>query len=279
MAIFKGNTELSELYVGANVVKEVYKGSDLIWSGDVQRSDPFWNDTIGFWTHDRYPTPQFTPNWENQKLIPTSVDLTATNGNNSNPANNMGGVQIASYWGTALGKTSNQLPAAYGAVLQCDSFLSLGASNFTIEFWTYQYTIITNPVGVVSTLFDATNNGNNVAGLWGMSSTSSQGTAKVGGQTCSSQANSIQTGQWQHHAICRVGTTVTYYVDGVAGSSTASVSGNMGGTYKPCLGALGKTTDREYSCNAVFRQVRLTKAARYTSNFTPFKYFYPSEPI
>ena len=277
MAIFKGGTELSELYVGANAVKEVYKGSDLIWSGDVQRSDPFWNDTIGFWTHDRFNPPQLVPNWNNQKLNPPSLDLTVINGNNSN---NLSGVQLAGYWGTRLGKTNNQAAAAYGAVLKSTSSLfPLGASNFTIEFWTYQYTVITNPVGVVSTLFDATNNGNNVAGLWGMNCTASQGFAKVGGQTCSSQTNSIQTGQWQHHAICRVGTTVTYYVDGVAGSNTASVSGNMGGSFLPCLGALGKTTDREYSCNAVFRQVRLTKAARYTSNFTPFKYFYPSEPI
>ena len=269
MAIFKGGTEISDLYVGPDEVQEVYRGSDLIWSNSVQRSDAFWSDTIGLWTHE--PAGIGVLSWENQ--VTGNTDLTASDGDFDNtvfPAIEDG------YWGTHLGKRTNQSSSANGAVLVANTKFPLGTGNFTIEFWTYQYTIITNPVNdVVSVLYDASNDGSQVSGSWAMTSLATNARAKVGNGAFASSANSsIQTNQWQHHAICRSGSTTTYYVDGVAGGSTSNYTGTMGGTYNPCLGALGKLGDREYSCNALFRQVRLTEAARYTGNFTPYQRFY-----
>ena len=31
---------------------------------------------------------------------------------------------------------------------------------------------------------------------------------------------------------------------------------------------------RQFGCNAIVRQIRYTKAARYTANFTPYQRFY-----
>lgn len=281
MSIYKGNTEISDLTLGTTEIQEVYKGSTLIWSNDIQRVDPLWNNTIGFWTHDEI-SPSFVPNWRNQTLTPPAADVTLTNGTNSNIGS---GEFVGNYWGTKLGKTANQSSSSKGAVLKISApspaTFSLGTGNFTIEFWVYQRSIITNPVNnVVSVLYDATNDGNPTGNNWGMNSNISRGFAKISNVVCQSQANSIQLNQWQHHAICRSGSSVTYYVDGVGGTAQ-TFSGAIGGSFYPCLGALGKNgiDDRKYSCNATFRQVRITKAARYTSNFTPFKYFYPSEPV
>ena len=76
MAIYKGGTEISDLYVGANEVKEVYRGSDLIWSGGVQRTDPLWSDTIALWTHESVGIGVLS--WENQ--VTGKVDIQADNG-------------------------------------------------------------------------------------------------------------------------------------------------------------------------------------------------------
>ena len=275
MSIFKGGTEISDLYVGPNEVKEVYRGSDLIWSSSVQRTDPLWSDTIALWTHEAVS--YLTLSWVNQ--VTGNVDIVAVNGTSGN--NQSIGIQDG-YWGTHLGKTSTLAASSSGAVLVNSSSqswtdrLSLGSGDFTIEFWTYQFDIITNPVNnQISTLFDATFDGSPLVGRWAMSSTSSNGRAKVGNAgLASSASSSIKLDQWQHHALCRSGSTTTYYVDGVAGSSTSNYTGTMGGISKPCLGALYKSSNRQYSCNALFRQVRLTKAARYTGNFTPYQRFY-----
>ena len=272
MAIFKGNTEISNLYVGPDEVQEVYRGSDLIWSNSVQRSDAFWSDTVALWTHE--PAGLGVTSWENQ--VTGTIDLTVYQGDNGNTS--IADLQDG-YWGTRLGKTnqsaSGQGKNAKGAVLISTGTFPFGTGEFTIEFWTYQYGIITNPANdVISTLYDTTGNGSPVAPRWSIASTATEGQAKIATQLPTSPST-ISTGVWQHHAIVRDSSNlVTYYLDGTAGSNTKTTSDSVGGYVATTLGGLNQSSLRAYSCNALFRQVRLTKAARYTGNFTPYQRFY-----
>lgn len=77
-------------------------------------------------------------------------------------------------------------------------------------------------------------------------------------------------GQWQHVAAVRFGNTLTIYVDGVAGGTTATVTGlsmnaASGGSLR-----IGNRLDGLYQFIGSVDEVRITKGvARYTANFTP----------
>jgi hypothetical protein len=79
-------------------------------------------------------------------------------------------------------------------------------------------------------------------------------------------------GLWQHFAVCRSGTSVRMFIDGVQYGTTATDSTNMtGSTVALQIGCLpyGLPT-RYHFLNGRLDDIRITKGvARYTANFTP----------
>jgi hypothetical protein len=68
---------------------------------------------------------------------------------------------------------------------------------------------------------------------------------------------------WHHVAGVRSGSTVSLYVDGeliATRSSTASMDGTV---------EVGYSSYYDWRCNALVDDLRITKVARYTANFTP----------
>lgn len=88
-------------------------------------------------------------------------------------------------------------------------------------------------------------------------------------------APSIST--WYHVAVCRSGTDLRLFVDGVQVGSTATDSTNMTGAIKKFfVGALRDDAIAQVFAGAL-AAVRITKGvARYTENFTPPTEFYPT---
>ena len=134
-----------------------------------------------------------------------------------------------------------------------NNFLFTG--DFTIEQWVYVST------GGEGRLF-VVGNGTTHVGLTA-STTNFNAYIQSAGPTITSAT--VVTNTWQHVALVRVGSTVTFYVGGVSRGTTTN-SGTLGYT-NPIVSTLGfgGSTGLRY-----FDEVRVTKGvARYTANFTP----------
>jgi hypothetical protein len=71
--------------------------------------------------------------------------------------------------------------------------------------------------------------------------------------------------QWYHLAVCRSGTSLRIFVDGSQIGTTVTDSTNFSGSTAPLL--IGTLTSSLQPFNGYIDEVRVTKNARYTSNF------------
>ena len=134
---------------------------------------------------------------------------------------------------------------------------NIGTGNYTVDFW-IRYTSITD------TWFFSWGAGPNL------------GLRLNGGSMSPYQAgvtNGIgiafapTLGQWYHIAQVRNGTTLTVYIDGVASGSSATASQSItGGATAFSVGAFNAGTS---SMNGHIDEFRVSRNARWTSNFTP----------
>ena len=85
----------------------------------------------------------------------------------------------------------------------------------------------------------------------------------VGGFLLGTTVTAVNT--WYHVAMCRSGSTVRLFVNGIQEAS-GTYSSNITGTATTTIGGF---TSGGYSMNGYLDDLRVTKAARYTANFTP----------
>ena len=80
-----------------------------------------------------------------------------------------------------------------------------------------------------------------------------------------SSGSALNTNTWSHVAVCRSGSTINLYINGVLGvlAGSATYTGNFSdGLCKIGSGSHG-------AFNGFIDEFRITKFARYTANFTP----------
>jgi hypothetical protein len=85
-------------------------------------------------------------------------------------------------------------------------------------------------------------------------------------------SSSIGTGTWRHIALCRSGTAMKLFLDGTQVGSTYTTSAN----FSDGVFYLGSDSGLANSLNGYIDEVRITKAARYTGNFTPTSSEFPN---
>jgi hypothetical protein len=73
--------------------------------------------------------------------------------------------------------------------------------------------------------------------------------------------------QWQHVALVRNGTTVTLYVNGVSQTSVTSSTNLTDNAMR--ISGFVDTQSSVFTYNGYMDEIRITKYARYTANFTP----------
>jgi hypothetical protein len=141
------------------------------------------------------------------------------------------------------------------------------AGDFTIESWVY---IVSNG-GVIASnqsawylyadnsqvIFEFSPNGSNF--------------------TTITRASSISNATWAHVAVCRSGSDLRLFVDGVQAGATYSIGAtslfDSTGTMN-----IGNFVGTSSSWNGNLDEVRITKAARYTANFAPPTAAFPDYP-
>lgn len=138
------------------------------------------------------------------------------------------------------------------------------SGDFTIEAWVRFSELTGNHV-----IVDRWASGN--AGSWQLywRSTGSSLAFYVGGAVVlQDPSNStIGTNQWYHVAICRTGTTVRMFVNGVQRAINTNFTTNLTNTLPLMLGCQGSTTTN--FLKGYVDDVRITKSPRYIGAFTP----------
>jgi hypothetical protein len=178
---------------------------------------------------------------------------------------------VTPYWPN--GQWSNYFNGSSFSYLPNSSAFAFGSGNFTVELWVY----LTSSSG--TTVLNYSNGqaaATNFAWeLYQASATSIQFGVQQGATQYLASSTSFSINAWNHVAAVRNGNTLTIYVNGVAGGTTASVTGvtvsdPASSTLKMCAYGNGTFFTTGYLSN--FRIVKGT--AVYTANFTP-----PTTPL
>jgi len=130
---------------------------------------------------------------------------------------------------------------------------AFGTGDFTVECWVYVNSGNTND-GLFT--FGGQSTGLSVAVISG------QWSLRPGGDDA---LGSVVTGEWQHLAVCRSGTSMRMFINGTQIGSTVTSSTDFTDNQLK----LGYYYSTNYAINAKVDEFRVTKGvARYTANFT-----------
>jgi hypothetical protein len=142
---------------------------------------------------------------------------------------------------------------------------TLGADNFTIEFWLYPSNTSSAYRALVSSEnYPATTGG------WSLyqNGTGIEFWLSPGGSVTLNATSAITASTWQHVTLCRASGTLRLFING---TSLASVSNSTSLTgQKIWIGDNNSSGGGSYVYNGYIDDLRITKGyALYTSNFTP----------
>ena len=145
-----------------------------------------------------------------------------------------------------------------------------GTGDFTVEGWVY---LTANPPNYVGIIFAQTVSGTNYF-LIGLGNNTNASVrlltfffATSGAGTQVSSATQLELNTWNHFALVRSSGVAKVYLNGVAGTGVSCTQNFNNTTYVPTFGRYSHSGDNAYT--GYIDDFRITKYARYTSNFTP----------
>lgn len=148
------------------------------------------------------------------------------------------------------------------------SALTLGAGDFTIEFWLY---FTSTPAGGVLQQTPTST----PALYINIDSTFGVRIGRHGAAQLSAASDTLTANAWNHLAFVRSSSTVKIFFDGVSQTVT-NTGGGIGGFDFSATRAIeiGRTADA--GLDGYIDSLRITKAARYSQNFTPQTIDFPT---
>ena len=148
----------------------------------------------------------------------------------------------------------------YISLLSSD-MLTIGTGDFTVEAWI-------NPgsqPGAYGTIVGAAAAGGMVLTLRGAGTSSGIGLNPYGSGDIFNYSYTFTQGTWVHIAVTRSGTSLRIFINGTQLSSTVTNSTNWGAITR--IGAIDSGGSQNFL--GYIDDLRITKFARYTANFTP----------
>jgi hypothetical protein len=142
--------------------------------------------------------------------------------------------------------------------------LTLGTGDFTIEFWVYFTVGTTASRGLIDWRPASTE------GVYPtiLTNTSSAIIFYVNSSTRIT-GGTLSAATWTHIAVCRSVTSTRLFINGTQSGSTYTDSNNyLGPALRPMIGATGFSAGGN-AFNGYMDDLRITRFARYTANFTP----------
>jgi hypothetical protein len=143
---------------------------------------------------------------------------------------------------------------------------TFGTGDFTVEMFAYS-TALSNAFNLI---YDSRPSGTNglyptifVLAAGNLQYQTNSGVQIDGGAI-------FTTSTWHHIAVCRFGTSTRLFFNGSQVGSTYSDSNNyLNGSGRPVIGISGVNVAGASGWNGYIDELRVTKTARYTTNFTP----------
>jgi hypothetical protein len=227
-------------------------------------------------------TNNFTPPTQPLETSTSSFLLKTTNGKVIDQTGNMSIATVSTaklsttqskFGGTGItfnGSSDYLALSAFNNVQANIPALHLGASNFTIEGWVYPTSF-----AATKTIFFINGLGTAFAGLRLDITTSGtlqllvsvSGSAWAINYTAPSPA--LTSNAWNHVAIVRSGSNFYIFINGSqAGATQTNSSGLYAGNGFNLIGAILNTTYQQFFVGYM-DELRFTRYARYTTNFTP----------
>jgi len=198
------------------------------------------------------------------------LSMDGTNGSTTFTDSSLNALTVTPVGNAQISTTQSKFGAASGyfdgtgdsLTIPANTALALGAGDYTIEGWFYSLTSGTSQRGMID--FRTATTGTN-----GLMLRENNGGFLVylNNATILSTTTGRIANQWQHVSLVRNGTTVTLYVDGVLQTSVTS-STNLTDNILRISGFID-TQSSPYAYNGYMDEIRITKYARYVSNFTP----------
>jgi hypothetical protein len=150
--------------------------------------------------------------------------------------------------------------------------LTLGTGDFTIEFWVYF------AAGSTATRFLIDWRPSGTEGVYPtIYTTAASAIAFYVSSLNRIVGGTVSETTWTHIALCRSGTSTRLFLNGVQTGSTYTDSNNyLGPANRPIIGAAGLSLGGS-ALNGYIDDLRITKFARYTANFTPPTAAFPTQ--
>jgi hypothetical protein len=169
-----------------------------------------------------------------------------------------------------FGDTSMLFDGSGRAYIQGSNVLDFGAGDFTVEM----FVNVTAFSSSYPTLLDARNSNDVEGPMFSLFLNDDDKFAYFANNTTQITAGSAASANtWYHVAVCRSGTSTKLFIDGTQAGSTYSDSTVYTQPNDHCLLG-GYYNSVDYDFNGYFDEVRISKMARYTNNFTA-----PTEPF
>ena len=169
-----------------------------------------------------------------------------------------------------FGDTSMLFDGSGRAYIEGSNVLDFGAGDFTVEM----FVNVTAFSSSYPTLLDARNSNDVEGPIFTLFLNDDDKFAYFANNTTQITAGSAASANtWYHVAVCRSGTSTKLFIDGTQAGNTYSDSTVYTQPNDRCI--LGGYYDSaDYDFNGYIDEVRISKMARYTSNFTA-----PAEPF
>ena len=206
------------------------------------------------------------------------LHMDGANGSTTFTDNSANSYSITKYGTAAISTIQSQFggASAYfdgsGARLGLSSTaIDFGAGDFTAECWIY---LNANPSSSYGQII-----GKHVAGIsasWIFNLDASRVLSFVWNNAVNvlSTGTALNLSQWYHIAACRNGSTIRVYINGIQSAST-TISYTFSSATEFTVGS-SANDNANARLNAYIDDIRLTKVARYTSNFTPSTSAFPN---
>ena len=155
----------------------------------------------------------------------------------------------------------------YSRIATTQASLGFGTGDFTIEFWIFFTSVATGMP------FDLRTNGGAGSQVKPSLYISAAGTLSYYTSATSRISSTVTTGQWYHVAAVRSSSVTKLYINGVQNVTTYADTNDYGTSSQLTIGASADTLGGQY-LSGYISDVRTTKSAVYTVNFTP-----PTSPL
>lgn len=140
--------------------------------------------------------------------------------------------------------------------------MSLGSGDFTVETFLYLNAVSANQ-SIIDTIAIGGSGARNTGFIWFIT-TGNKLTLFSGGAFRGESVASLSSGQWYHLALVRSSGVFSYFIDGAKDATTFTLTTN----FTDSQAQIGRAGDTTYWLNGYLDEFRITKAARYTANFT-----------